>query len=49
MFNVMTVFFSGIIGVFFGMILLYFSVVVTGKGVDLLERNREAKNKEKLS
>ena len=44
--NAMTVFFSGIIGVFFGMTLLYFSVIVTGKGVDQLEKNRESKNLE---
>ena len=45
--NAMTVFISGIIGVFFGMTLLYLSVVVTGKGVDRLEKNREAKTKDK--
>lgn len=45
--NGMTVFISGIIGVFFGMTLLYISVILTGKGVDRLEQSRQAKNKDK--
>ena len=45
--NSMTVFFSGIIGVFFGMTLLYFSVILTGKGVDRLEKKRTIKKKDK--
>ncbi len=46
--NAMTVFISGIVGVFFGMTMLYFSVILTGKGVDRIEKNREAKKKNKV-
>lgn len=41
--NAFSVFVSGITGVFLGMALLFFSIKLTSKVVDMLDRNKEGK------
>ena len=43
--NALSIFFSGITGVFVGMAMLFFSIKATSKVVDLLEKTKEGKNK----
>lgn len=41
----LTIFISGITGVFAGMAMLFISIKATSKVVDMLDRAREGKNK----